>query len=608
VQLLALQTRTRQARIDAGEIASPKGRPGQTSRLYDLRAFKSAWAELAYIRSLTRRETGGTIVTAMPQLVAGLARIHPAWKMDGDKFADRDRHHSAVRRRLRDLQEMGLLRWRIGEDIDGEDARTILELQPAPDIDADELAAAAAQLARWQARYGANLNTGSSTGIRNVRTHARPLSASERERRGVARVRARRRSRSEALTTNPAPHCVAPPSSENNLLSTTNPTADDHLCGLRTRVTRAHVSGHTEPPAAGNPSSRKTASLTTAAKASPDRTAAVDMATVLERVAARTAERQPVLELIASQAAQRAREVTFWTLERGWALKRIQEAWVVWRHGATYLAEYSAAAAGPLEPDDHARLRRAVARYERYRTARPTGFPELGMTALAHLGAIAAARDAKPVTLHYAIRRLDQLSRRMRAIAKLSDPRVPERQAARVRRRLFPVADPGLLRLSFRIESSPWPSWVALDDAGVPILVDGDLTLAGGHERWAPAPSDPWYIQTLRDAQLLAGWSPADGRTEMASGNEDLDARPQRRALPGPYVAPQDRRTRPEPEDLELARRAGIALRTVQALEAAHRDLILAEVRGDQARRDAHDRAIWWRTLTDAADPPSAMP
>ena len=68
----------------------------------------------------------------MAQLVQGLARLHPAWRMDGDKFADRDRHHSAVRRRLRALEAMGLLRWRVGIDVDGEDARTELELLDAP--------------------------------------------------------------------------------------------------------------------------------------------------------------------------------------------------------------------------------------------------------------------------------------------------------------------------------------------------------------------------------------------------------------------------------------------------------------------------------------------
>lgn len=101
VSVLALLTRVRAERVAAGEISA--------RRLYDVRAFKSAYAELGYLRTLTRRPTGGTIVTSMPQLVAGLARLHPAWTMDGEKFADRDRHHSAVRRRLGDLQAMGLL-------------------------------------------------------------------------------------------------------------------------------------------------------------------------------------------------------------------------------------------------------------------------------------------------------------------------------------------------------------------------------------------------------------------------------------------------------------------------------------------------------------------
>ena len=59
----------------------------------------------------------------------------------GDEgFEDRDRHHRAVRRRLDALQAMGLLRWRIGTDLDGEERRTELELRPAPELSAEELA------------------------------------------------------------------------------------------------------------------------------------------------------------------------------------------------------------------------------------------------------------------------------------------------------------------------------------------------------------------------------------------------------------------------------------------------------------------------------------
>ena len=90
---------------------------------------------------------------------------------------------------------MGLLRWRIGTDLDGEERRTELELRPAPEVSAEELQAAARHLERWQARYGPALNTGSKTGIRNAAGHGRPLSASERQRRGCQRARAAAASR-----------------------------------------------------------------------------------------------------------------------------------------------------------------------------------------------------------------------------------------------------------------------------------------------------------------------------------------------------------------------------------------------------------------------------
>jgi hypothetical protein len=221
LHLLALLTRVRQELVDAGLI--------KPSRLHDLRAYKCVLAELAYLRRLRKRATGGTIVTSMPQLVAGLARLHPAWKIDGDKFADRDRHHRSVRRRLRDLKAMGVLHWTPGLDVNGEEARTELRLLPAPAVSVDELAAAAAQLQRWRQRYGTALNTGSSTGIRDARRHGRPVTAGERQRRGIARARAGAQKRVRASSTNSHPHSEAPATPENSS-STVQAPPDDCLC------------------------------------------------------------------------------------------------------------------------------------------------------------------------------------------------------------------------------------------------------------------------------------------------------------------------------------------------------------------------------------------
>ncbi|MGO9957866.1 MAG: hypothetical protein ACLP50_18165 [Solirubrobacteraceae bacterium] len=199
VHLLALLTRVRAGRVAAGELSA--------RRRHDVRAFKTAYAELGYLRRLAAAgRHGGTVLTSMRQLVAGLARIHPAWDMTGDAFEARDRHYKAVRRRLRDLQAMGLIDCRIGHDLDGEERRAEIELKPTPRVDAQELAAAAATLARWRDRYGPGLNTGSRTGIHNAARHGRPLTASERQRRGSHHTRQAamaRRSRSSPSNSPP---------------------------------------------------------------------------------------------------------------------------------------------------------------------------------------------------------------------------------------------------------------------------------------------------------------------------------------------------------------------------------------------------------------------
>lgn len=603
--LLVLHRRVRQARIDSGEYKTPEGRPGQTLRVYDIRTYKDVLAELAYLRRLAAGgRTGGTIVTSMPQLVSGLAALHPAWTMSGDKFADRDRHHRAVRRRLRDLHEMGLVRWRVGVDVDGEDARTEIDLLPAPDFTSEELDAARTQLRRWEQRYGRALNTGSSTGIRGARRHARPLTASERQRRGIARTRARAAtSHRGASLTNSDPHCVAPPTSENSP-GTDNPTDNDHRCGLRTggRVNGVAIPPPQNPNTSAASKLPETAALTKSAKTPPVLPASIDATLVLQRVAAREAEHQLILDLIAAQAAERALEVALWTLNRGWPLRRIQEAWVVWRYSPMHLAEHSWTAAGPLEPDDADRLRRAATRYERHAGARPDAFPAGALSALAMIGQIAAGRDMRPRTLHYAIRLLDQLSRRMRASATTNDPARRKQQLKRARgrrdRRALPAPQ---TPLSFRTQpTGPWPFWVALDESGEPIVIHDQLQLDSIYGSFAPTRSDPEYAITLRDAQLLSGWRPLDGRAQMADSDASHGGLQRRRARPGPYHVQPGTRGPRNPEDVELARLAAITLQDAKRLPVTERDRILEQLRAGRSLRDARDRAQWWERLDDA--------
>ena len=104
-----------------------------------------------------------------------------------------------------------------------------------------------------------------------------------------------------------------------------------------------------------------------------------DPEAIVARVRERELQRRPVLEAIAGQARERAAELAGWGLERSWPFSRLREAWVVARHGATAAADSGPAGAGPLYPDDYARLRRAVARYERNQHRRAaTGIPPAG--------------------------------------------------------------------------------------------------------------------------------------------------------------------------------------------------------------------------------------
>ena len=600
VHLLALLTRVRAARVAGGELAP--------SRLYDVRAFKSAVAELGYLRTLARKRTGGTIVTSMPQLVKGLSRLHPAWKIEGDKFADRDRHHNAVRRRLRDLDAMGLLRWRIGVDIDGEDARTELELRAAPDVTDDELAAATTRLECWQARYGAALNTGSRTGVRNAAGHARPLSASERQRRGVARARQRAKHLHASSTSNSAPRFATPTTSENTKIASPNHSELHNACGPRPGVRARQDDANDrwltrdQPHNSANAAPAisvvtKTASLKTGGSgpAGGPLSLSCDESALVERVAARLADRQAVWDLIAAQAQRRATDVASWGLDRGWPVGRLREAWVVWRYGSRCAAELGVAPAGPLEGDDLQRLRRAVGRYERHAACAPRGWPTEGVAALAAIGALADQRDARPQTLHYAIRALDQLSRRMRANATVNDTTRRDRGAARARRRHPSAAGP----IGFRI--STWPPWVALDDNGDPLLEGDELVLVDGAGiDGAPNREDPHYQQILRDAQLLAGlWPHADGRTAMAVDHDYDHQTARRHARPGPYPPAHNRRARPEPADMRLSQLAALPLQTVQRLDSDKRDELLEHYRIQRAEQRTTERDALCVRLAD---------
>jgi hypothetical protein len=585
VHLLALLTRVRAQRVAAGELA-----PG---RLYDVRAFKSAYAELGYLRRLAAAgRVGGTVVTSFRQLVAGLAALHPAWRIDGGEgWEDRDRHHRTVRRRLDALQAMGLLRWRIGTDLDGEERRTELELHSAPEVSAEELEAAARHMERWQARYGRALNTGSKTGIRNAAGHGRPLSASERQRRGCQRSRAAAASRRVrgGSQSNSTPPFGAPATPENNLPVNANASELRNAC-QRTGVTRAsapavsslsaaldevETAGSEEEEAwlAERGSAAVEGAVGSCAAAGGD---GWDPEAIVALVRERELQRRPVLEAIAGQARERAAEVAGWGLERSWPFSRLREAWVVARNGPTAAANSGPAGAGPLYPDDYARLRRAVARYQRNHTAAPDGYPAGGLAALLHLGALAGAGELPggPRTLRYAVGALDQLSHRMRAIATADSAARRDSAAERVRRRREPA--PRALQLGF---GAHWPPWVLTDHDGNPVFDRlGMLELDPDARCGVPSAGSEQYRSTIRDAYLLAGRQlpvDVDGRKQMALRHQGQLERAERQ----PPASLQELELR------ELSHRTGQPIRVLRGLSPDYRAAWLTDRRQQDAQR-----------------------
>ena len=192
VHLLALLTRVRAQRVAAGELAG--------GRLHDVRAFKCAYAELGYLRRLAAAgRAGGTVVTSMRQLVAGLAALHPAWRISGGRGS-----RIAIAITARSVG--GWMRCRRWACCGGGSGPIWMGRSAAPSSSCARRRSPAPRSCRpppaaWSAgrrRYGQALNTGSGTGIRNAAGYGRPLSASERQRRGCRQARAAARRRCQA--------------------------------------------------------------------------------------------------------------------------------------------------------------------------------------------------------------------------------------------------------------------------------------------------------------------------------------------------------------------------------------------------------------------------
>ena len=546
-------------------------------RPFDLRVFVSLLAVSRYLHRLGRaRPARAQIACSMPQLVAGLAPTM-GWERGADRFADRDAHHASVRRWLDLLQALGLIRWQAGINDVGEEARTEITLLAFPDVDAAELRAADRRLAAWRRRYGPDWNTGARRCLSAIGRRSRPPTPTERRKAAIASARATASARRSS--TDSAPPCGTPATAGEQLLEpSSSPSSGTTAYGQGTGVTRTHA----------NERASATAAISAVAKAGqetePERSWEDRLQAVVERVAVRETQREDIVATIAAQARRRALDVAGWGIDRAWPEGRLREAWVVARHGPGGAAQRGAAAAGRLRPEDRARLRRAVGRFARYADHRPQQLPAAPLAAL-----LALAGASGDWTLARTIRRLDQLSRRMRAHATASDPARQEAAAHRARRRHQDAPPP---RLAFRAPGPRWPRWILTTPAGEPVFDDHGRLQIDADQR-PPAPGSLSYRLVVRDAYLLAGRQPpldVDGRWEMKlrdEGHLPLSGYSATRALGV------------DPELLELARLSTIPLRTLQRWTPDQREHELARLRAEHAAIQRAEREAFLARLAD---------
>ena len=194
---------------------------------------------------------------------------------------------------------------------------------------------------------------------------------------------------------------------------------------------------------------------------------------------------------------------------------------MVARYGAKAAADSEGSAgAGPLYGDDYARLRRAVARYERSQTAAPDGYPERGLGALLHIGALAGRRRATPRAADAALR--DRCAgSALPTDARDRDRR--QRQTPQVGSQPHATpAQPATTRIPADLphdKLAPAGSSPTERQERHCLTSVGCCSSTRGRVVLAPAPSSEHYRTVIRDAYLLAGQpAAARGRRPPADG------------------------------------------------------------------------------------------
>jgi hypothetical protein len=441
-------------------ITAARRRQGRTMP-WDARLETSAIAVLEYLwRRAHGEKWAGADGSAMyacslRQLVMGLAPImgwrdapvlsrnpnigarlrHQRYEQQVTRFVKR--HRKTVQRWLDWLQLAGLITHTPQQDEKGFWWRTVIELHPAPMLDAELLEHALERRAGWKARERRRDGRGRRRNLTAILRRAR-LTRAQRRARAVQRRRQcaldteRQRVRAavaESLARAAETHLTHPYGA-----STTSrrPLEDD---SEDESVHRRLTGAGTRLPKRSSPSEPTTTGTEEATTESGEE---LRWTVYREVIATRFGQTPPGWPAQLATAQRRVQQLSEWSEPNPPPRWRLIEAWTIAAHGPEMAAAGGFRLAFWRESNEHhgPRLDRALARYERYHEARPPGFPAAPIAGLAHfLAHHTAPQDGPEHGMAYDVQRFNELTKRMSAYAHYRRPEHLDRLRVRAERR-----------------------------------------------------------------------------------------------------------------------------------------------------------------------------
>jgi len=481
-------------------------------------------------------------------------------------------HRKSVQRWLDWLADAGLVAHTPQQDEEGFWWRTIIELRACPQLPAGLLAEASARRSGWTARERRRAARGRRRDLTAILRRAR-LTRTQRRARSAARRRAlaayaeRQRVRAlaaESLAQAAQTHRTHPFGAEATPRGLTHTSDEDETCnggltrapahqdqavaepqaqkgsqeengggdsrdGGRLTLPRSSEASNELPlsPAPGRMPAPSEASRSLSAKigAQPGAKASIEASRSLDAEELRWAVYREVLaqrfdrdeedwELLARAQRRRVAQLAAWPYERPCERWRLIEAWTVAAHGERLAASggFRLAFWSEQRYRHGPRLDRALARYRRFASARPPGWPENQIAAWARYCAqLVRRQDGPEHGMAADVARFDVLTKRMSAYAHCTRPEHLELAAARAQRRqqAKQLAETINARLAFRAANQPAARLRTARE-----LLDSPHPAhhAAGRALYAAAQRHQRLAE--RDQRLIAGRhpGPADGR------------------------------------------------------------------------------------------------